>query len=172
MLKSVFTLIVFFLTSACNGNLVEVELAGRAEMRKKAELTEKDFILQSEALKKAIVKTPYSALIKVTSVDIFDMPDSDKSDDYAEQKLTYHAKVIESYRGKADRNITYVMYIEKGEDVGHPKEAFIITLCQSRNGLFWPGVGASFSSDYRLRELARKHSKQFSNQQSSFEDCE
>ena len=160
MLRKFLLLIVVFLAPACNGNPMNFDL------------TEKEYLLQSEFLKKAIVNTPYSALIKVTSVDTFDVPDSDKLDDYAEQKLTYHANVIEPYRGKMDKNITYVMYIEKGEEVEYPKEALIVTLCQSKDGLFWPGVGASFSSDGRLRELAKKYSQQLNKQQTSFDDCE
>jgi len=164
MIKYILLLCMIFLTSACE--------AGTNNTEDEKQLTETEFFQQSKYMLKALEHTPFSALIKITSVKTIDIPDDDPSDDYAEQKLVYQAKVIETYRGKISTELTYDMYIEKGESAEHIEEPFIVTLCQSKDGFYWPGVGASFSADKRLRELAKRQVSQLDKKQTSFSSCD
>lgn len=152
--------IVIIFASACAG------------YRQQNTVSENQFALQSEAIVESIVNTPYSALIRITSVTTIDLPDTDKSDDYAEQQFIFKANVIETYRGEAKKNISYMMRVERGEEANFPKYPVIITLCKSNEGFYWPGVGAMFSADSRLRNLAKEIAKQTDNKQIFFEDCE
>lgn len=157
--KHLLTILIFFF-SACAGHTQQNTLS------------EDQFALQSEAIVDSIVNTPYSALIRITSLKKIDLPSIGKFDDYSEQKIICYADVIETYRGETQKNISYVMYVEKGEKPNFPETEFIITLCKSKEGFYWPGVGAIFSSDIRLRSLAKEISKQAENKQIIFEDCE
>lgn len=160
MQKKKLLLILIFFFSACAGHTQQNPLS------------ENQFALQSEAIVDSISNTPYSALIRITSLNKIDMPYTEKFDDYSEQKIICYADVIETYRGEIQKNISYVMYVEKGEEPNFPETAFIITLCKSNEGFYWPGVGAIFSADIRLRTLAKEISKQAENKQMIFEDCE
>jgi len=164
MIKYTLLLFMIFLTSACE--------AGSNKNEAEKQLTDSEFLQQSKYMQKALEQTPFSALIKITSVKTIDMPDDDPSDDYAEQKLVYQAKVIETYRGRVSSELSYDMYIEKGESAEFIEEPFIITLCQSKDGFYWPGVGASFSADKRLIELAKKQARQLDKKQTSFNGCD
>ena len=164
MTKYILFLLIIFLTSACEADTNNIET--------EKQLTDSEFIQQSKYMQKALEHTPFSALIKITSVKTIDIPDDDPSDDYAEQKLIYKAKVIETYRGRVSGELSYDMYIEKGESAEFIDEPFIITLCQSKDGFYWPGVGASFSADKRLIELAKKQARQLDKKQTSFNGCD
>lgn len=164
MIKYILLLLMIFLTSACE--------AGSDKTAAEKQLTDSEFLQQSKYMQKAFKHTPFSALIKITSVKTIDIADDDPSDDYAEQKLVYQAKVIETYRGRIASELTYDMYIEKGESAEFIDEPFIITLCQSKDGFYWPGVGASFSADKRLIELAKKQASQLDKKQTSFSGCD
>jgi hypothetical protein len=134
-------------------------------------LTEEKLLVQSDALKKALLNTPYAALIRVTSVEISDISNSDAQSEYFEQKVTLHAQVLESYRGSLNKSIAYVMYTEKGESINQSKTPFIITLCHAKGEFYWPGVGSSFTADIRLIERAKKQSLSLNKQQAIFNDC-
>jgi len=164
MIKYIQLLCMVCLTSACE--------AGSNNTEAEQQLTDAEFLQQSEYFQKAFEATPFSALIKITSVKTIDIPDDDPTDDYAEQKLVYQAKVIETYRGKIAGELSYEMYIEKGEGAEYIKEPFIITLCQSKEGFYWPGVGASFSADKRLRDLAKQQARQLDKKQTTFSACD
>ena len=160
MQKSCLLLIVMFFTCACTANTQQ------------SALSESEFIFQSNVIVKSITNTPYSALIRITSVETIDLPDADKSDDFSEQQFIYNADVIETYRGEIKKNISYMMQVEKGEEAGFSEVPFIITLCTSNESFYWPGVGASFSADSRLISLAKKAATQTDNKQTLFNDCE
>lgn len=164
MIKYILLLIMIFLTSACE--------AGSNNIEAENQLSDSEFLQQSKYFQKALEHTPFSALIKITSVKTIDIPDADPSDDYAEQKLVYQAKVIEVYRGRITSELSYDMYIEKGESAELIEGPFIITLCQSKVGFYWPGVGASFTADKRLIELAKKQASQLDKKQTSFSGCD
>jgi len=164
MIKYLLLLFIIFLTSACEADSNNIEAVKK--------LTDNEFVQQAKYMQKAFEQTPFSALIKITSVKTIDIPDEDPTDDYAEQKLVYQAKVIETYRGSIGSELTYYMYIEKGESAEFIEVPFIITLCQSKDGFYWPGVGASFSADKRLIELAKKQASQLDKKQTPFSGCD
>jgi len=164
MTKYIPLLFMVFLTSACE--------AGSNKNEAAKHLTDSEFLQQSKYMQKAFEQTPFSALIKIISVKTIDIPDDDPSDDYVEQKLVYQAKVIETYRGSVGSELSYDMYIEKGESAEFIEEPFIITLCQSKEGFYWPGVGASFSADKRLVDLAKKQVNKLDKKQTSFSGCD
>jgi hypothetical protein len=153
-----------FLTPACE--------TGSNNGGSDTNLTDEEIHQQSKYMLQAIKETPYAALVKVISVKTIDMPDDDPTDDYAEQKLVYQVKVIETFRGEKRSQLSYDMYIEKGDSVESTSEPFIITLCQSEDGFYWPGVGASFSADKRLISIAKKQTRQLVNKQISFTGCD
>jgi len=128
--------------------------------------------LEGEALARAILATPYSALVQIESAESIEVPDEDPQDDYSEVKQLYRARVLENYRGEPASQITYVMFVEEGEELDGTSEPFILTLCSSEDGLYWPGVGASFSGTDRLRERARELARASDPEQTSFDDCD
>ena len=164
MTKYILLLLMVFSASACE--------AGSNNIETEIQLSEREFLQQSKNMQKSLEHTPFSALIKITSVETIDVPDDDPSDDYAEQKLIFQAKVIETYRGRKRSVLAYDMYVEKGESVESIEVPFIITLCQSKDGFYWPGVGASFSADKRLIELAKKQTRQLDKKQKAFSSCD
>lgn len=164
MIKYILLLLLMFLTLSCEGRAKDYEA--------EKQLADTELLQQKKYLQKALKDTPYSALIKITSVKTIDLPDKDPSDDYAEQKLVYQAEVIETYRGKKHQQLSYEMYIEKGEAVEHDKKPFIVTLCQSKDGFYWPGVGASFSADKRLITFAKKQANLLDKKQTTFNGCD
>lgn len=160
MKKNGLLFIVIFFASAC------------AAYTQQSSLPENEFSFQSEAIVQSIANTPYSALIRLISVEVIDLPDPDESDGFAEQKFIYTADVLETYRGEKTDRIFYIMRVEKGETPDFPGAPFIITLCKSKEGFYWPGVGASFSADNRLRALAKEAAKKADRQPRDFGDCE
>jgi hypothetical protein len=157
-------LLPILLTSACE--------AGPSNNGSDTNLTDEEIHQQAEYMRQAFKETPYAALVEVTSVKTIDMPDDDPNDDYAEQKLVYQVNVIETFRGDKRSQLSYDMYIEKGDSVESSSEPFIITLCRSEDGFYWPGVGASFSADKRLIEIAKTQARQLDNRQEYFSGCE
>ncbi len=160
MQKLNFLLVVICFASGCSLN------------RAQSSISQDEFSLQANIIAKSINNTPYSALVSIISKDIIELPDEDKFDDFSEQKIIYHVDVLETYRGKERKKISYVMLVENGEKTDFQKTLFIITLCDSKEGFYWPGVGASFSDDSKLKSLARAAAKQVDNKQVAFSDCE
>lgn len=121
---------------------------------------------EREFLAKAIAQTPYSALVVHTRVDI--APIHNKSahqkaaDVVTEERHTYHARVLETFRGKPASTIRYEMVVERGEGAEIDTKPQILTLCSGQRGLYWPGTGASFdavqSSIVLARRVARERS--------------
>ncbi len=137
-----------------------------------SDLSDSDFELQAKYLKRAMQDTQYTALIEITSVESIDLADSDTSDDFAEQKLIFVAKVHDTFRGTETKNLTYIMYIETGESIEYPQGPFIINLCHSNEGFYWPGMGTHFSADKKLIELAKTEMKSLDKNQVNFGYCE
>lgn len=160
--KITLLLLAVCFTSACN-----------ADTEQGISVPESDVLdYQTGAIGESVVNTPYSALIRVTSVDITHLPDEDKSDEYSEQKFTYHADVIETYRGESKKSITYVMYAEGAEQPGSHEKPFIITLCHDDEGFYWPGVGSEFLAHSKLKVLAKKAAKKADKKQVEFFLCD
>lgn len=164
MIKTFFLLFIMFLATAC-----EAEPDSNGVDTK---LTDAEIHQQLKYMQQTFKDTPYAALVKITSVKVIDLPDDDPNDDYAEQKLVYQANVIDTYRGAKRSQLSYEMIVEKGDSVEPNDEPFILTLCQSQDGFYWPGVGASFSADKRLIALAKKLISQLDNKQTSFMACD
>lgn len=125
-----------------------------------------------QGLKNAISSTPYSALIIHTRVDIIPMPDTNPDDDYAEEKQTYHAKVLETYRGQQRKNISYTMTVEKGETAIIDKSPAVVTLCKSNDVFFWPGTGSKFPGTEEVTRTSRLTGQNIELNQQFFPFCE
>jgi hypothetical protein len=165
VVKHCLLLLTILSVCACGGGVNNAESKqelGTAALSLEASvntvLTEAEYSLQSQYLEQALKNTPYAALVTITKVDVIDLPDTDPANDYFEQKLIYHAEVLQSFKDNENAKISYIMYIEAGDTLDYPKEPFIITLCESIDGLYWPGVGASFSANERLISLAQQYS--------------
>jgi hypothetical protein len=164
MFKYLILIPIVFLISACE--------AGSSNDGADTHQTDAEIYQQSKHMQQAFRETPYAALVEVISIKTIDLPDDDPTDDYSEQKLIYQVNVIETYRGEKRSQLSYDMYIEKGDSVESSNEPFIITLCQSEEGFYWPGVGAGFPADKRLIAMAKEISKQIDNTQMSFTGCD
>ncbi|MCP4490326.1 MAG: hypothetical protein GY820_23845 [Gammaproteobacteria bacterium] len=108
---------------------------------------------QFEFLEQSILGTPFSAVVSHTDV----VKVASNSNDVDEYLL--HADVIELISGKPQRQISYRMYVEHGEDVILNKSPAIISLCKDKNDYYWPGVGAEFSASEALINVARQAAK-------------
>jgi hypothetical protein len=122
-----------------------------------------------EFLQNAVVGTPYSALIIHSKVEITPLPASHSTkaksaadEKTGEERHTYHARVLETFKGKAFRTIRYEMIVETGELAELDSKPQLLTLCKGPRGFYWPGVGASFPADPELIAAARNASKQSS----------
>ena len=124
-----------------------------------------------DELKQAIQQTPYSAVIQQTSVDVVAMKDSDPSDEYAEEKHVYHAKVLKTLRGEPGSTIEYFLVTEKGETPSLEKGSVIITLCKNREGYYWPGTGSIFPLNKSTQAVVAKALLSLPQNQTSFSNC-
>lgn len=115
---------------------------------------------EMEFLAKAIAQTPFSALVIHTRVDIAPLPDKKASrgapDTVTEERHTYHARVLETFRGKPAATIRYEMVVERGESADVDTKPQILTLCAGPRGFYWPGTGASFDAVQPSIVLARR----------------
>ncbi|WP_156370725.1 hypothetical protein [Acidovorax sp. Leaf191] len=113
-----------------------------------------------EPLERAVAQTPYSALVIHTRVDIEPVrPKKGASagqDEYTEERTVYHARVLETFRGNAVRQVRYEVWGERGESAVIDSKPQILTLCSGPRGFYWPGTGASFPADPELLVLARR----------------
>ncbi|MEH6814533.1 MAG: hypothetical protein V7677_18515 [Motiliproteus sp.] len=123
--------------------------------------------VELQHINNAVSNTPYSALIKHLSVDAKAVDDDDSI-----VLHVFHAKVIETYRGDHHESISYQMVVEKDETIGIDEQPFIVTLCQSVNGYYWPGTGAAFSNKVQLINSVKIAVKNLARQQTNFSDCE
>jgi hypothetical protein len=119
-----------------------------------------------ESLRKAVAGTPYSALVVHTKVEITALSvrsaNAKKAveDDPGEERHTYSARVLETFKGKAYATIRYEMVVEKGESAAVDSKPQLLTLCKGPRGFYWPGVGASFPGESEMISAARRVAKQ------------
>jgi len=125
-----------------------------------------------QALASAVRQTPYAGLIQNTHAQAEALPDEDPQDDYALQRWSITARVLQTYRGPQDSTIQYTVDTEKGEEPGLGDEPFIIVLCQSQGRYYWPGVGYNFSAGEREKSLVKKVAGQVDANQQEFAECE
>lgn len=124
-----------------------------------------------QALTSAIQQTPYAALIQNTDAQVTLLPDEDPADDYALQRWSITARVLQTYRGQHNNTIRYTVDTEKGEEPGLSKEPFIIVLCQSTEGYYWPGIGYNFPGGESEKLLAKEVAQQLDSSQQEFAEC-
>lgn len=124
-----------------------------------------------QALTSAIQQTPYAALIQNTDAQLEPLPDEDPSDDYAPQRWSITARVLQTYRGPHNDTIRYIVETETGEESGLGNEPFIIVLCQSADGYYWPGLGYNFPGGESEKRLAQEVAQQIDAKQKEFAEC-
>lgn len=111
-------------------------------------------------LTKSIAETPYSALVVQTRVSIRPVVEKKRSGDepdVAKDEIhTYHARVLETFRGKSLTHIRYEMVVEAGEGAALSSTPQILTLCAGPAGFYWPGTGASFPGTKEFVIIARR----------------
>ena len=121
---------------------------------------------EREFLAKAIAQTPYSALVVHTRVDIAPLHNKsahhEAADVVTEERHIYHARVLETFRGKPASTIRYEMVVERGEGAEIDTKPQILTLCSGPRGLYWPGTGASFDAVQSSILLARRVARETS----------
>jgi hypothetical protein len=122
---------------------------------------------QLEFLQKAVAGTPYSALVVHTKVEITPLSVRSKNPKKAaeeasgeEERHTYYARVLETFKGKAHSTIRYEMVVERGESATLDSKPQLLTLCKGPRGFYWPGTGASFPGDVEMLAAARRAAKQ------------
>lgn len=121
---------------------------------------------QLESLRAAVAGTPYSALVIHTKVEITPVsvrsanPNKAVEAEAGEERHTYYARVLETFKGKAYATIRYEMVVEKGESAVLDSKAQLLTLCKGPRGFYWPGVGASFPGEVEMISVARRVAKQ------------
>ena len=119
-----------------------------------------------EAVRNAVAGTPYSALVTHTKVEITPFSirsaKAKKAVDEApgEERHTYYARVLETFKGNAYATIRYEMVVEKGESAALDSKPQVLTLCRGPRGFYWPGVGASFPGEVEMIAAARRVAKQ------------
>jgi hypothetical protein len=119
-----------------------------------------------ESLREAVAGTPYSALVVHTKVEITPLsvrsanPKKAVSEDPGEERHTYYARVLETFKGKTYATIRYEMVVEKGESAVLDSKTQLLTLCKGPRGFYWPGVGASFPAESEMILAARHAAKQ------------
>ncbi len=148
----IFVIILFlFSVSAC-----QVEVKSGSQLK-----------VELQHINSAVSNTPYSALIKHLRVDAKAVDDDDSI-----VLHVFHAKVIETYRGDHHESISYQMVVEKDETIEIDEQPFIVTLCQSSDGYYWPGTGAAFSNKLQLIGSIKITVKKLAKKQTNFSDCE
>ena len=123
---------------------------------------------EARFLKEAITQTPYSALVVYTRVDIKPIAGKNgranagapQSADVTEERHIYHARVIETFRGKPISQLRYDMVVEPGETASIDSTPRILTLCSGPQGFYWPGTGAVFTASKDAVVLARQAAKE------------
>ncbi|MGF1689548.1 hypothetical protein L4C36_23315 [Photobacterium japonica] len=122
---------------------------------------------QMEALHKAVVSTPYSAIVKHTDVTVHELPE----DKYISIHL-YEADVIDTIRGEVRDNILYTVVVGRGEEATIDDSPVIVTLCPHDDKFYWPGVGSQFDANYDLIEVAKNTAANVDKDQSQFSHCD
>ncbi|XVJ69392.1 MAG: hypothetical protein HEQ39_06865 [Rhizobacter sp.] len=132
---------------------------------------------EREGLRLYVGATPYSALVIHTKVEISPLSGQftlkkGPHITVTDERHTYHAKVLETFRGKPHINIRYEMVVESWEEAGISSKPQIVTLCMGPRGLYWSGPGGRFDGVPDAIAAARRVAKQLtSSKPASFSDC-
>ncbi|KDC53110.1 hypothetical protein [Pseudoalteromonas fuliginea] len=95
-------------------------------------------LLELDGFRKAVSRADYLAKVKIIKVDSFQEADGF-------QRHIFIADVITTYKGTTHKQISYDMFVEKGEDVMFNSAPIYLALCKSLSGsYYWPGTGSEF----------------------------
>jgi hypothetical protein len=109
--------------------------------------------IELNGFKEAIKHVHYLAKVKLIKVEII-------SEDDETDKHIYSADVIETYRGTAQKQISYEMFVEKGEEALVDNTPVYIVLCKDNQGTYyWPGTGSQFSSSDAIHAWLTENEK-------------
>jgi len=115
-------------------------------------------------LTNALKDTPFSAVVQYVRKDVTPLEDD-------EVKVTYQVRVLEPIRGPKLEKLSYFAIVEKGEDTSFEKRPVILTLCEGKQGYYWPGTGAEFPRTKSSRALVAKLRPELNPDQKTFEQC-
>lgn len=94
--------------------------------------------LELNGFKKAANNVDYVAKVKIAKVEVLQEADGS-------EKHVFIADVITTYKGSTHKQISYEMFVEKGEDVMFNSTPIYLALCKSLSGsYYWPGTGSEF----------------------------
>lgn len=119
-----------------------------------------------------VTNTPYAALVRNIRSTVEPLPDTDTSDDYALERWSFTAEVLETFRGVAAETILYTVDAEKGESPNFGDAPFIVLLCRSADGFYWPGVGFNFPAGEREKTIAQSAGRKAVKAQKAFAECD
>ena len=89
-----------------------------------------------------------------------------------EERHTYYARVLETFRGPAYASIRYEIVVDSGASAMFNNKPEIVMLCKGPRGFFWPGPGSSFEGKAAfIVEARRAGSPTASSKSRSFSNC-
>ncbi|KPZ53660.1 MULTISPECIES: hypothetical protein [unclassified Pseudoalteromonas] len=95
-------------------------------------------LLELDGFRKAVNSADYLAKVKIIKVESFQEVDGS-------QRHVFTADVVTTYKGSTHKQISYEMFVERGEDVMCNSAPIYLALCKSLNGsYYWPGTGSEF----------------------------
>jgi len=102
-------------------------------------LGENNVDLELQGFKEAFQNVHYVAKINITKIEVI------KGTDDGFNKFIYSADVLSTYLGKVHKQVSYEMFIEKGEEEIFTSSPVYIALCINDQGVYyWPGTGSQF----------------------------
>ena len=104
----------------------------------KIALAEGAMDLELNGFNKAANNVDYVAKVKIAKVEVLQEADGS-------ERHIFIADVITTYKGSTHKQISYEMFVEKGEDVMFNSTPIYLALCKSLSGsYYWPGTGSVF----------------------------
>ena len=106
----------------------------------------------AEALADNLRTTDYTALVRITAVNVRETDDN-------EYEVVHAAEVVETYRGTPRERIEFIEYVESRSDLDSEvsEKLLIVSLCGANaQPLYLPGVGFEIPGSDELQKHARK----------------
>jgi len=101
-------------------------------------------LLELDGFRKAVNSADYLAKVKVIKVEYFQEVDGS-------QRHVFTADVVTTYKGSTHKQISYEMFVERGEDVMFNSAPIYLVLCKSLSGsYYWPGTGSEFKPTHDI----------------------
>ncbi|MEL0645848.1 hypothetical protein V6248_00300 [Pseudoalteromonas agarivorans] len=112
-------------------------------------------LLELDGFRRAVNSADYLAKVKVIKVESFQEADGS-------QRHVFIADVITTYKGSTHKQISYEMFVEKGEDVMFNSTPIYLALCKSLSGsYYWPGTGSEFKATPVIEAWINKNRDSF-----------